>query len=320
MAKWQCTNARVDGRPCGRVVETMGPVAPPAKICPDCKKPAKWSELKAGPPPLKRQGGQMPLNMGAVEREARKRRVAAIVAGLREPDLAQGVAGEILKFVKEVSSHEDRGWVGMVQDLGRVQIRLRLACRMFHNAEHLFRELSPRTSVELVTDLDEALKARWPEVAGGILGGRADFKIFALNPAELRQRARDGMTRTASLWPDLANEEEREKFIKLVFEHDKGYPQIRMALDDWQVGVRPERPAAHEGVHVGGAGGYDRRGGKKQAPTIAQHFNLLGEMKDAIAGKWVGRELYKAGTGKIKLVSFDAASKEYTYDFLGDKP
>jgi len=311
VASWQCTNKQFDAKPCGNLVNSG---IPPSGICSSCKKMGNWLKIDDGPPKLERQQGRMSL-IG--EGQARKNRLAKIINGLQEPSLEVRLAGEILRFIREVSSQPNRGWIGMTQDLERVKSRLRFAWWLYHNADYLAYELSPQSSWQLVEDLDGALTERW-EVRGGLLGGRADHEIFASTPHKLREYGQKVIKETERIWRTLQSDEDREKFLYYVFEHDKGYNRIIEYLQNWEVGLRPEKAKAPDELEqVKGVGGLEKGGGKKGFQALATIFALQGDIRNGMGGLWKGRVFYTEEVGSYEMTDFDLTKREYTYKYLG---
>ncbi len=310
MASWQCTNTKFDRTPCGNIVESG---VPPVGICNSCKQIGKWVKIAEGRPQLVRQNAQMELD------RIRKTLLANIVNGLKEPSMEVGLAGEILTFIRNVSSHKDRGWIGRMQDEKRVKSRLRICWNLFHNADYLVSKLSPQSSPVLIDELNTELQRKW-DVAGGLLGGKPDFERYALAPQQLRGYGQYVITRTEIIWRGLKAAEDKEKFIYHVFEHDKGYNRIVEAIDGWELGVRPKEedvPDLQRLQQEKGVGGLEKGVGKKVVIQISTILGLEGDVRAGLDGKWKGKVFYKKEVGSYEMTDFDPKTREYTYKYLG---
>jgi len=91
---------------------------------------------------------------------------------------------------------------------------------------------------------------------------------FASAPQKLKGYAQYVIAKTQLVWINLKTEEEKEKFIFYVFEHDKGYNRIIECIDSWFAGVRPreeDAPDLQRLKQEKGAGGLQKGIGKKAA-------------------------------------------------------
>jgi hypothetical protein len=248
--------------------------------------------------------------------------VEAIVRGLKKPNLEQGTAGAILAFVRKVSSDENQGWKGRIQDEQRVRKCLFNACALHRNADYLFYELHPRSDMELVHDLDIAIKAwlhRSGGQSGGLFGGFTEFRRFASRPSELKALALKGMAGITQIWYGLTNEdhEVKEKFVHMVLEHDKGYNRIVESINNWVMGMRPQE-TEESPRHVDKRVGLGRKRGKKGfSPLMAQFGIAQPHARTMLRGELVGRIFYIKGEGSYKLTGFDQNTREYEFEFLG---
>ena len=193
MTSWLCTNPGKNQKPCQHIEVTQG-LAPPPPRCPSCGRNTRWDKL----PGLTRMGGGPLPSAAELSRKQqmhRKQQVDSIIFGLQEPNMNAGLMGEIRHFIRTVSSNPKLGWVGRIQDLDRISGRLRFAYGLSINAGYLVGKLSPRTTPELIEDLDVALKARW-DVGGGLLGGKPDYQRYAESPSGLSDYARRAISLT----------------------------------------------------------------------------------------------------------------------------
>lgn len=305
MPFWKCTN-KIFNKTCGNIVESA---FKPIIICQSCKKPTAW--IMESTPKLKRQKGLI-LN----EEQTRKYNVPRIISGLRLYSLETYFAGEIVRFVKEVGSDPNRGWIGMTQDLDRVKSRLHFVWQFYNNADYLTKELSPESSWELVQDLDIALQRLW-NVAGGLLGGTQDYKNWASNPSQLKIYGQKVIKETEKIWRALVSDEDKEKFITHVFEHDKGYNRIIGFIETWGLGVRPEKQEPKELIHGEGVGKLSRDGGTIAFGPLSIMFNLpQTEIRSGMNGGWKDRVFHQEGDGNFKMTGWNQLQRLYSYEFL----
>lgn len=320
MALWQCNNKKLNGKACDHFEKTPGNIPPPTGRCKSCGKKTNWIKIKL--PDLARRGGQMSLPSSM---QLGKKRVQLLMPGLKKPNLNIQTPGDIIRFIRTVSSKEACGWKGMQQDEKRVTNRLFIACAMHDNAQYLYEKLQPRTYWQLIQELDAALKDKW-DVAGGLIGGIADYKRYANKPQELRTYAKQAMKETNAIWPKLQTEEDKEKYLYYVFEHEKGYHRIVECIGKWEhLGERPKKLVGEpEWTKV--KGGLGRVGGRKAFGALQACFAIQQKhMRDLMNGKFVGKVFYIKGEGSYKLIKFHMSNeqgkvvREYEYTYLEPK-
>ncbi|MGD9826384.1 hypothetical protein [Desulfobacter sp.] len=97
---------------------------------------------------------------------------------------------------------------------------------------------------------------------------RFDHTTVCISTSEIERVCPVCHCENSTGWINLKTEEEKEKFIFYVFEHDKGYNRIIECIDSWFAGVRPreeDAPDLQRLKQEKGAGGLQKGIGKKAA-------------------------------------------------------